>query len=358
MDQYQVKDIGGTVMSCELYGEPFQNVQNSDLDLGLVVSLRAQRYGVDIDSSMVIVHWLMELYENGIITAEDTDGVAMEWGSKEAILGMLDRMAFREGFGDVLADGIMAAAERIGRGSEGYANQVKGLPTLYLLNLLYPNPEGVGLSLAVGSRGDLMKNAAMQFEKTIDQLPLLYDKKTSAEIEAHVRKKIREITGMEKGLPPVAYGGKPEFARFAEDSVTICDCLSACKWIGIGWYGIWPFAEESRKAALLSAGTGVETDVDTLFGYAAKVRTLERAYNARQGMTRDTDALPRRWMDKLTAEDPSDEDTFEAMKSKYYALRGWDPATGVPTRKALEEAGLADVADDLKERGKLPKSAA
>jgi len=358
MDQYQVKGIGGTAISCEYYGEAYSTVKNDDLDLGLECSLLTQRYGIDVDSSMVILRWLMELFEDGIITAEDTDGIAMEWGSREAILGMLRKIASREGFGDILADGILQAAERIGRGSVEYAKQVKGLPTMYL-GYLFPAGKSISLNLAVGTRADLMKSGSMQFDSTLEQLPILYDEKTASELETYIRRLTRQITGMEGGVPGT-YEGKPETVSFGEDATTICDCLSVCKWIGIGWYAIWPLAEESRKAALFSAGTGIETSVDTLFNYAAKVRTLEQAYNARLGMTRDMDTVPRRYLDRLAEDAPlesgaTEPNAFEEMKSKYYALKGWDAATGIPTREALEKVGLGDVAADLEKRGKLPK---
>ena len=215
-----------------------------------------------------------------------------------------------------------------------------------------------------------MKANTFQLTHTIELLPLLYDEKTAAELAAFIQRKAKEITGTKKGSLPMECEGKPELVRFCEDATTICDCLSACKWIGIGWWAIWPFAEESQKAALLSAGTGVETSVDTLFKLAGRVRMLEQAYNARQGMTRDMDTLPKKFLDKPVygrigmSYQSADEEFFkgqmlksselEKMKSKYYALRGWDVATGIPTREALVEAGLGDVAKDLEKRGKLP----
>ena len=112
---------------------------------------------------------------------------------------------------------------------------------------------------------------------------------------------------------------------------------------------------------IVLAGTGVETSVDMLFKVAGKVRTLERAYCVREGMTRETDSFPKRFMDKPIASghymgEVLETKKFEKMKDKYYALRGWDVATGVPTRKTLEAAGLGDVAKDLEKRGKLPNA--
>lgn len=359
MNLYPAEAKGGGVISCELHAEPFETVGNTDLDLGLECSLWAQRYGVDSVTSMMIIGWLMELYEKGVITTKDTDGIPMEWGSPQAIMGMFRKIVHREGFGDVLADSMLPAAERIGRGAKDHANQVKGLPTNYLFAAA---SKTAALGMGVGTRGDLMRSTTFGYEGALELLPLLYDEKTAAEYAAIIQQSAKEITGTEKALNPKECEGKAELVVFSEDETTICDCLSACKMIGVGWFGIRPYNTEYR-AALLSAGTGVETSVDTLFQFARRIRNLERAYNVRLGMTRDTDILPKKFMDKPIGRRGStgasrdavlESSEFEKMKNKYYELRGWDVATGIPTRETLEQAGLKDVARDLEKRGKLP----
>jgi aldehyde:ferredoxin oxidoreductase len=359
MDLYPAGNKGGGVISCELYEEPTSMVRNTDLDLGLGGGFLAQRYGVDVVSAFMIIGWLMELYEKGIITAKDTDGIPMEWGSKEAILGMLKKMVYREGFGDVLADGILPAAERIGRGARDYANQVKGLPTEYLFTAYRKSS---ALSMAVGTRGDLMKSSTFGYDKTYQILPFIYDEKTAVEYKRELRQKARKITGTERAILSKEYEGKPELVLHSEDAITICDSLGICKFIGTGFFGIQPFTEK-YQAALFSTGTGIETSVVTLFDFAKKVRNLERAYNVRLGITRETDSLPKRYMDRLIGEGEYssgvlESGKFEEMKDKYYALRDWDIATGIPTREALEKIGLSDVARDLEKRGKLPEKLA
>jgi len=363
MDQYPVEAKGGGVISCELHAEPFETVRNTDLDLGLECSLLAQRYGVDSVTSMMTIGWLMELYERGLITAKDTDGIAMEWGSPEAISGMLRKMVFREGFGNVLADGILPAAERIGRGAIDYARQVKGMPTNYLYSAA---TKTAALGMGVGTRGDLMKSTTFAFDGAIGLLRLLYDEKTAAEYEAVIRHKAAEVTGTDKALCSRELEGKAELVIFSEDEITLCDCLSACKMVGVGWFGVRPYDTE-RRAALLAAGTGVERDLDTLYQFAKRIRNLERAYNIRQGMTRDMETLPKRFMDQpieYSRDTRSDQrnvlksSDFEELKDRYYLLRGWDVATGIPTGETLKRTGLGDVAKDLEKRGKLPKKSA
>lgn len=370
MDLYPADLYGGGSINCALYVTPIYWVKNYDIELLLELSLMCQRNGIDSVSSMGIIAWLMEIYEKGIITAKDTDGIPMEWGSKEAIMGMLKKMINREGIGDVLADGFVPTIKKIGRGSE-YANIIKGLPLYdtYTPEEIVPD-KGTALAMAMSTRGDTMKVRVLSLEENeLHELAMLYDygehtlehdelKKNGrgAQWLKATRERLIKIAGSERGLVASEYEGKPELAAYHEDGILIADCLGACKNTGV-WIN-YPFTE-SYQARLLSAGTGIETSVDKLFEYAKRARNLERAYCVREGMTRETDVLPKRFMDNPLQEGPSqgavlETDKFEEMKSKYYALRGWDVATGIPTRETLEQMGLGFAARDLGKRGKLP----
>jgi len=364
MDLYPVEAKGGGAISCSLYIGALYWVRNTDIELLLECSLMAIRNGIDIISPMAIIAWLMELHENGVITAKDTDGIPMEWGSREAILGMFKKIINREGIGDVLADGILPAAKKIGRGSIEFANHMKGLP-LYDINTptdVVPD-KGSALSMAVSSRGDLMKAhvAILGEEGMAEKVAMMYaeltgDEQKGIEGVAAARQRVKEIAGSERAALADEYEGKPKLAVFSEDLIIINDCLSTCKMTGS--FLSFPFSEE-YEAALFSAGTGVETSVDTLLKFAKRIKNLERAYNVREGVTREMDSLPKRFMDRPVQRGGStsvlETSKFEQMKDKYYALRGWDIATGIPTRETLEQTGLGDVAQDLEKLGKLPE---
>ena len=364
MDLYPVEAHGGGSLSCSLYSAAHFWGRNTDVEALLEYSLTAVRNGIDAVTAIALIAWLMELYENGIITAKDTDGIPMVWGSKEAILGMFQKIINREGIGDILAEGILPAAKKIGRGSEYYANQIKGLP-LYDVNTredIVPD-KGTALSLVVSSRGDNMKaHAAILGEGGMaDKVWLMYEELTgdSAKAQENIaiaRSKIKEAAGSERAAIADSYEGKPEITIWSEDFIIINDCLSTCKMTGT-FLG-FPF-DENYEARLFSAGTGVETTVDDLFKFARRIKNLERAYNVREGMTRETDKLPGRFMDnpvKLDDNTTSVLETakFEEMKDRYYTLRGWDVATGVPTRETLEQYGLGYVADELEKLSKPP----
>lgn len=371
MDLYPPEAKGGGALGCTMYISPFNTVKNIDLEVELQAGLDALRWGIDIVSAMVIISWLMEMYEKGIITAKDTDGISMEWGSKQAILGIFHKMAFREGVGDLLADGILPAAQKIGRGAIDYAKHMKGLP-LYVPQTPgdFVVNKGQTLAMALSSRGDTMRSGvnALQEGFVTEGTALLYpDVESANKFFDEVKAKAKRVAGTEKAFYKRGYIGKSELVSYFEDQVIIADSLSACK-VCSSW-NCGRFSEEFQ-ARLYSAGTGIETSVDKLFEYAHKIRTLERAYVCREGVTRDMDSLPKRYYDtEITTEDVNFEDLnnvhyemrtdildsrkFETMKDDYYKLRGWDVATGVPTRNTLEKYGLGYVADDLEKLNKM-----
>jgi len=357
MDAYPVKAYGGGVISCALYfGTSY--VHSDDSELTLETALLAHRYGFDVVSLFQVLGWAMELYENGVITSKDSDGIPLEWGSRPVVMSMIEKIVNRDGFGDILADGMLTAAKRIGRGAIDYANQMKGLPLYdrHTPEELVPL-KGEALAMAMSSRGDLMKAFAIQgLGYTYDALRLIYNEETAIKHTAAGREKLKKLAGTGKVLQHEEYAGKPEAVAYLEDVIIIDDCLSACK--NSSSFLFYPF-EETYQAALFSAGSGIETSVDKLFQFARRVKNLERSYDVREGMNRDMDVLPKRFMDTPLKEGPAkgavlETSRFEDMKSKYYALRGWDIASGIPSRETLEKTGLSDVSQDLERLGKLP----
>lgn len=291
------------------------------------------RYGIDHVTSSEIIHWLMELYDDGIISADDTDGIPMEWGSGRAILGMLKKMAFREGIGNILADGILPAAKAIGRNSEYYASHSRGLPMSELNNPNFTGAmKGAALAIVVSSRGDTLK--IMSTTTTAHLTP--------AEAKA--------MTGTEMARKSLKCDGKPELVKFMEDTVVMADTLSFCK-LQTQWtsFGVCRWED---FAAFLSAGSGRAIDVQTLLDFANKIRTLERAYEIQEGYTREKQVLPERFYEtikegrlkglRLTHEE------LEDMKTKYYRLRGWDEETGIPTEEILNRYGFNKAVQNLK----------
>jgi aldehyde:ferredoxin oxidoreductase len=338
MDHYQeVEGIGTGVMSCEMYDAWVYGVRCYDEYTSLACGLLSQRYGVDAMSTAAIIQWLMVLQEKGIITEADTDGIPMEWGNPGAIRAMLDKIVFRDGVGDILAEGLVSAAEEVGRGSEAFANQVKGLP---MIPMQIPEDDAasrpMSLAAAVGPRGgDSLRTYTGEPEHTAT-------KSTEAlEIHKDILRHEAKISNLDSALDQGTYEDKAGIVAYYEDAVLISDMLSTCKWMNRWSYGAW---SPELLARLVSAGSGVERSVDDLFDYARKIRTLERAYEAGEGLTREHDTLPRKAF-KLANEEGHllDPEKFEQMKSEYYELRGWDRETGLPADETLKELGVDDL---------------
>jgi len=344
MDHYQAGGGKSGVISCEMYSAFTHYVRCFDSDTSLECSILCQRYGMDAVSTGAIIGWLMDLHEKGIISEADTDGIPMQWGNPNAIRSTVDKIAHRKGIGDMLAEGILRAAEKLGRGAADFANQTKGLPMVEVQSPEWtPYLKGGALATAVGPRGDSMRSLASH---------------DASRPESPVLKATLKLAGVDENNEAQSYEGKPELVAMIEDIVILNDLLSTCKWLG-GW--VLTVLTQDQQAAWFSAGSGRELSVEDLFTYAKRVRTLERAYEAGEGLTRESDTLPKAFFDNPIKSGPwkgavLERERFEEMKSRFYTLRGWDPATGIPTEETLVELGLTDVAEDLMARGILASS--
>jgi aldehyde:ferredoxin oxidoreductase len=116
----------------------------------LVANHLVNDYGIDTLEIGSMIGWAMELYEKGILTDKDTGGLVLEWGNTDAVIALIKQVAFREGLGDILADGPLAAAERFGPDSMKYLIHVKGMSNLHTDERATPS---FALNVAVSSRG-------------------------------------------------------------------------------------------------------------------------------------------------------------------------------------------------------------
>jgi aldehyde:ferredoxin oxidoreductase len=265
--------------------------------------------GLDTISTGVAIGFAYELYEKGIITKEDTGGVELTYGDGEPVLELIRQIAYREGLGAVLAEGTRGAAQRIGKDSEQYAMQVKGL------EIPAYDPRGAkahGLNYITLTLGaDHCGGYASQ-----------------------------EIFGKPyKGKPVdrLALEGKGELAKFNQEFRLIFNlgimCNFATRYIDYELYG-----------KLLATATGREefSDPDYLCLVGERVFNLERMFNVREGFGRKDDVFPDRFLKETMPDGPSAGQVFEAeqLLEDYYEVRGWDPQTGIPTEAKLRELGL------------------
>ena len=293
-------------------------VGNDNLAAILKANDLANRYGMDTIDLGGVIAFSMELYQRGILTKGDTDGLELQWGNYHAMLELIERIAFREGpFADLLANGVHVAAQEIGRGAERYAVHVKGMTPAPLDARVV---KVYNFRYAVGPRGADHLRISAPGGYALDELPLL---------EA------------------------AEKLRYWQGIIAIPDLMGLCKF-AYTYYTETPEVALHRTLdivpALYTAATGFELTSDELLEVSARVTNVERAHNCRLGLTAADDTLPPRFTEDPMPAGPAKGrvyDILEPMKEAWYTVQGWNPETGIPRRERLEELGLGDIADDL-----------
>jgi aldehyde:ferredoxin oxidoreductase len=292
-------------------------------------------YGVDSISAGATVAFAMECFEKGLITAADTDGIELRWGDGAAMVAMLERTLKREGFGDILAEGSHRAAERIGKGAERFVMaskkqeapahmpQVKGsMAIIYAVN-----PYGADHQSSEHDpfyEADAFKRRPEKYQARMNEIGL-FDPQTSRAINQ----------------AKAQYGLHTQYTYGALSSSAVCAFV----------YGpAWQLMSVGELAQVHAAVTGWPIGVEELLLVGRRTVNMQRAFNMREGFTKEQDTLPRRFHDEPLKGGTSDgwyvpEDDWKAARDAYYRLAEWDPATGNPTRDTFEKLDLAWVAD-------------
>ncbi|MBM2824725.1 MAG: aor 7 [Dehalococcoidales bacterium] len=269
-------------------------------------------YALDTISAGVAIAFAMECYENGLLTREDTNGIDLRFGNAEAMLKVLDLIARRQGIGDLLADGVKRAAERIGRGAERFAMHGKGLE----IPMHDPRAKrALGLGYAVNPHGaDHCANAHdTMFTAPNPGMDALHP------------------LGILEPLPADDLSPrKVNLFYYAHSFRFLQDCGVVCLLV--------PSTIE-RFTALVKGVTGWDTGIVELLRIADRTLTLARMFNLREGLGAADDKLPDRFFQPHVggpvANKHYDPQKLEKAKSYYYSLMGWD-AKGVPTQETLE----------------------
>ena len=282
------------------------------LDAVIKAAHLCDRYGLDTVSTGVSIAWAMECFERGLLGPADTGGLDLAWGNAEAVVTLVERIARREpGLGDLLADGVRRASARVGRGSEAFAMHVKGL------ELPGYEPRGLmtfALGLAVGTRGACHNRAPG------------YEPDMQGKVDRFV-----------------AEAGRGAIVRDLEDYAAALDSLMVCKFLRKAFTDFW-----EEGAALYRACTGLPMTAADLRRVGERVATLKKAFNIREGWTRNDDWLPARCFDDplpggASAGQIVDRDGLRTMIDAYYVARGWT-ADGLVPAERLAALGLGDLA--------------
>ena len=333
--KYATEPIGGpeyeTIMA---FGS---NCLNNNIESVFHLGKRCDLLGLDTISCGKTISFAMELWEHGILTSKDTDGLDLSWGNEEAMAELVEKIARKEGIGALLAKGTRKAAEEIGGDAWKYAVHVKGLEASGQDPRAH---QSMGLTYATNVRGaDHLRSISCVEE-------LGYPEVAAGRFGEDKADAILDIMSPEhKGL----------LIWDMEDLYAIVDSAVICKY-GTMWPPMFYYDTFVNVIAPL---TGMEEWADPKFVRQAgeRISHLRRAYNHRLGITRKEESLPPRLLSEPMPTGPSKGGLpdLDMMLDEYYEYRGSDKDTGYPREEKLREIGLGFVADDLGKRGMLAK---
>jgi aldehyde:ferredoxin oxidoreductase len=295
----------------------------SDLNAITMANYRCNEYGLDTISAGATIAFAMECYQRGILTDEQTDGLALQFGDGDLVVELVELIAQREGIGDLLAEGTQVMSKRLGQGSGHFAMHVKGLE----LPAYDPRAAKItGLAYATANRGGDHMTGYVQGPSFID-VPFLIVEESS----------IRD--------PFIANPEEVQVLVDMENALTVFDAIGGCKFMGV-------LLTADEIVDLISSATGWAYSVEEFRRSGERIYNLARAFCVREGFQREQDELPGRLMDDPLPNGPAqgmvnDRETMEMMKDAYYALRGWDSTTGTPTPEKLRELALDELISDL-----------
>jgi aldehyde:ferredoxin oxidoreductase len=281
-------------------------LMNDNLEAVIKANDICNRYGIDTVGVGGTVAMVMECYEKGLIDKSDTDGIELDWGNAEAIVALVEKIAKREGFGALLADGSKKAAERIGKGAEKYDIAIRGK------SLAFHDPR---MSAALGTANIADANPAHHMDS--------------------------QITGMLNEGAPI--GSDPALQASKSNPFSSYVIGGAYHQLlnAAGLCSLYTVATTPPPIAELIAGAGGwDFGWEEALLAGRRILTLRQAFNAREGLTPDKFELPKRIASSVKID-------YSALRDGYFSEMGWDLKTGKPSKKALADAGLSELAADL-----------
>ena len=289
------------------------NCLNNNIESIIKANDLCNRYGIDTISAGAAIAFTMECFEKGIVTAEDTDGIEMTWGNHRAMVAMVEKLAKREGFGDIIADGVKKGARRIGKGADEFAMHIRGQ------ELPGHDPK---MDYHWGLAYVLDPTSARHTQ--------------NADVFQPLTKVIQHDRLSYSGLSP----------EFTVDSMIhhVVNSTGMCAFV----YSCFPRAEVLSE--FLEAVTGWESDIASLTTDGERILNMRQAFGAREGINQASNKVPGR----LLGHPPFREGPHAGISideqdwfKDYFAKFGWDLGTGKPTKEKLLALGLEDVAEVL-----------
>lgn len=272
-------------------------------------------WGMDLKECTFAVSLAMECYEKGVLTRKDTDGIDLSWGNTEGILKLLEKIARREGFGEILADGVKAAADHIGGDAPLYA--------VYVKRGIAPHVHDPR------TRWGTLFAEAISDTGSIDGLDFTTRKNEDLGIDAPTSEPDENVALAQAKSGPY---------RHVEDAVMNCFFFDRI-----------PGALQ-MMAEVLSAVTGFEYSPETLLEAGDRITNLLRVYNVREGLIPEDDSLSPRLLTPPhdgPQKGKSFAKTLSKVRKAYYREKGWDEDTGKPLPETLKKLGIDHVIQDI-----------
>jgi len=295
------------------------NLGIGDYNVVIVLNQYADDMGVDTISLGNVMGFAMECYEKGLITNKDTKGLELKFGNAEAALKLAEMIVKREGIGDLLAEGVRAASEKIGKGAQKIAVHVKGLEVSG-----YDCHGAPAMALAYGT----------------------------SEIGAHHKSAWVIAWEMRYGREKVDKAKPDKVIEFQRIRGGMFEMLTTCRlpWIELGY----PLDYYPK---FLKVATGLDFTLDQIYTIADKVYALIRAFWIREygHWKREYDYPPSKWFETAPTKGPSagmklSKEVYDNLLDMYYEARGWDK-NGIPRKSTLKKYGLDYVIEDLEKIG-------
>jgi len=280
------------------------------------------RYTIDTISAGSSIAFAMECFENGLLSIQDTDGLELNFGNHQAMIQLIHKIAKREGIGDLLAEGTLRAAQKIGQGTEKFAMQVKGQ------ELAMHEPRGKGslaLAYALSSTGANHTEAPHDY---------LFQEGAFG---------VSDLTELGLMDPTPAINLGPEKARqfaYMQRTWNVFNTLGLC----IFTAGPGKLLKMNQVAEAVQAATGWDTNLWEIMKLGERTITIKRVVSAREGVSRKDDRLPDRFFEPLEGGllkgKALDRNEFETALDIYYDMMGWNRKTGMPIPGKLVDLGL------------------
>lgn len=298
-------------------------VFNENMDAAIHSSYLCDEYGIDTISTGGIIAFAMECYENGLISKEDTEGLNLSWGNAAILPVLVEKISKREGIGDILADGVLKAAKKIGKNAEKFAIHCKGLE-----GPAHDPRSGKALAVTYGTA-----NRGMCHIHPLEGMAYDSGKFDFGMIPYGVPDPNTLDRWDEKG--------KGRIVKTLQDGLIMPDVLGVCKFF------MYAGVTLEQYAKLLSSFTGWNLKGKDLVRIGERTNNLQRLFNTREGFSRKDDSIPDRAKQRPLFGAYQDEDRcvvkdYEGMLDEYYEARGWNTETGIPTKEKLLELKIVE----------------